>query len=306
MKRRTRFFFESRVATPFGEPQTTGHEVKKMSTIVLYAYYEGGAYSKINLDFFLKHGLDPSFDLIIIVNGGLTSYPLIHASDEDKKRIRLAQRENTGHDFGAWSYGLTKIDMSKYEYFIFMNDTVIGPFYKTKQVWTKSITRLLEYEHVGIAGIAINLVFENYDHPHGRGSHVQTMMFAMKRNIVELVKPTFFNLNNLIMDRFDTITHREIGLSQYLLQRGYNIACLMKRYQNADGSPIDLRTPEQRNAIRNFPGWGNCLGNHTYDMISYFGTHIDPYETLFVKVNRNHPYTSYVYGQFLPSYVPPA
>ncbi len=42
--------------------------------------------------------------------------------------VLILKRKNLGGDFAAWAYGLNKINIKLYDIFIFINDTVCGPF----------------------------------------------------------------------------------------------------------------------------------------------------------------------------------
>jgi hypothetical protein len=93
----------------------------------LYAYFETEE-ARINLDFFVAHGLNAAADFIFILNG----------DTEDEKRIpkrdniKIVKRENKCYDLGAFAEVLTKNDMYReYKRFIMMNASIRGPFVPT-------------------------------------------------------------------------------------------------------------------------------------------------------------------------------
>ena len=43
-------------------------------------------------------------------------------------QILKLYRENIGYDFSSWKIALESIDINNYDRFIFMNDTVCGPY----------------------------------------------------------------------------------------------------------------------------------------------------------------------------------
>ena len=96
---------------------------------VSYVYYETEV-SKKNFDYFLNNGgiiESNNIDYIISINGNKCSLDL-----PNFKNVKYVFRENTCYDIGTHGINLGKIDTNKYEYFIFMNDTVKGPYLKNK------------------------------------------------------------------------------------------------------------------------------------------------------------------------------
>ena len=64
----------------------------------------------------------------------------------DFKNVNVLKGNNLGYDFGAYSMALDKINIDNYKYFIFLNDTVKGPFvprYLPKKYWYKLFTNML-------------------------------------------------------------------------------------------------------------------------------------------------------------------
>ena len=95
-----------------------------MKSLVIFAYFERG-FSKKNLSFFIKKGLIKSknIDFLFIING-----PKLSIAIPNYSNVYVQFRENRGGDFAAWAYGLSTVRYNDYDYFIFLNDTVRGPF----------------------------------------------------------------------------------------------------------------------------------------------------------------------------------
>ena len=64
---------------------------------------------------------EPNVDYIIIVNGNKCSV------DFQGYNVKVIFRENIGYDFGAYTHAL-EIQSRPYDYYIFMNSSVRGPF----------------------------------------------------------------------------------------------------------------------------------------------------------------------------------
>jgi len=100
------------------------------TTLVLLAVCERGrAVIDDNISFFLAHGCGAgygvSFDVCVIANGH-ASPALSDKLNAVKPSPRLIERENEGGDFGAWGAALDTC--RAYERYVFLNDTVRGPF----------------------------------------------------------------------------------------------------------------------------------------------------------------------------------
>lgn len=109
--------------------------------LILYAYSESD-FGRINLAFFINHGLHDSADFIFILNG---------ETDVDTKvlpagrpNVRVIKRENTCFDLGAHAEVLTEVQDSgralkdRYKRFILMNASIRGPFvpHWSKECWS--------------------------------------------------------------------------------------------------------------------------------------------------------------------------
>lgn len=97
-----------------------------MKIAISYVYYEKEN-TKRNLEFFLRHGL---------LDNRITLYLTLHSDCSipipKSPRIIIRKRKNLGFDFGAHLAVWNNISLSKYNYFVMMNDSCIGPFIKKK------------------------------------------------------------------------------------------------------------------------------------------------------------------------------
>ena len=109
--------------------------------------------------------------------------------------------------------------------------------------------------------------------PHVQGMFLATDKVGLKVGIEEGI----FNLEDYgigfveaYKSKFDVIFEKEIGFSQFILQHGYNIGCLMSCYKN-----VDFRKGEPK-----------FKGNDPWGKDSYFSCNLHPYELIFFKNNR--------------------
>lgn len=96
-----------------------------MKNIILYAYSKTDIYGEFTLNFFLQNGLkeSPEYDIFFIISGSVD----VSTIKKLPSYVKLITRTNIGYDFGAWSDIILNIDISKYKYFLFLNNSVVGP-----------------------------------------------------------------------------------------------------------------------------------------------------------------------------------
>jgi hypothetical protein len=247
--------------------------------VVLYAYYEKNKEYKFNFKYFLENAILDNIDYYIIINGICT------VQIPNKPNINILFRQNVGFDFGAYSYGIEKIQV-KYDYYFFINTSVLGPFNKNKnKPWTSYFIELFN-ENVKIVGTSINIYKKNkvgkynlesiYKHK-GPYSHVQTMFFAIDYDYLKYLKNIdFFNEKqiNKMNDFNSVIAYKEIYLSQIALYNGWNINCILPQYKNLDYKII-------KKDINEYSKNGD-----PYYKNSFFGNTIHKEDVLFFKINR--------------------
>lgn len=234
---------------------------------ILYIFHQYNDHVR----FFLKHGIRPEYEYFFIYQG----VDQIDFPYPDK----LLRRENIGYDFGGWSDQLFRNGNSDqlvkdaFDHYIFVNSSITGPFFPTyaiDQDWPKIFVDMLGKDtNVQLSGITINC--DKWIYQGDVMAHIQSMLFCMNRETLHfLIEKGIFNSSKFITDKWQLISECEIRMSQLILERGGNIACLMKIY---DG--VDFR--KDTGNFRNGDPWYNG---------SVHGDTLHPYETIFFKNNR--------------------
>ena len=246
-----------------------------MRNLVVYSYYESPL-SKVNLDFFNRYGLyeKQDTDYCLVVNGGLCTVDL------SPRWNLVLLRENQGHDFAAWKEGLDSFSLDDYLYFIFLNDTVIGPL--AERHWVKTFTQRLDRENK-LCGISINCLnvekFNLYNPQtplSGRVCpHVQSMLWCTDRQGLDLVQPLLSD--KTIYNKDELVAKKEIGLSLLILSSGYNITSILPPYQ------VDYRDKEH------FLNTFNGRDGDVFFPQAYFNKDVDPLQAIFFKNKRYTP-----------------
>ena len=92
--------------------------------LILYAYSETKP-ARVNLEFFIAHGLHANADFVFILNGPTNAPDII----PKEANIRYVQRLNDCYDLGAYAEVLIRDDLYKgYKHFIMLNASIRGPF----------------------------------------------------------------------------------------------------------------------------------------------------------------------------------
>ena len=197
--------------------------------LVIYTYHESTAAAQ-NLDFFSRFGMYNSHCYyLLVVNGPELSIPV------SPRWQQVLHRENAGLDFGGWYTGLGAVAarLPEFEHFVFLNDTVRGPF--GDRHWITTLTSLLTPE-VKLAGITINgcriCVNAEWDqaalcrfHDQESVAHVQSMLLVTDRVGLAVIYPGVIDGRNL--DKIGTVVEKEIGASVAIRKAGYRIGCLI-------------------------------------------------------------------------------
>jgi hypothetical protein len=110
--------------------------------LISYAYYETD-FARVNLEFFVKHGLHDAADFVFILNGETDADEAI--LPKGRRNIRIVKRDNTCFDLGAHHAVLSaergdgkRPYRDSYKRFILMNASIRGPFvpHWSRECWS--------------------------------------------------------------------------------------------------------------------------------------------------------------------------
>jgi hypothetical protein len=209
---------------------------------------------------------DENVDFIIISNDkknvlNLPSY------------VKTMYRDNIGFDFGGWSEALLTNNLyEKYDKFIFVNSSVIGPFLPSyyKDKWTDVYINGLQ-DDIKLFGSTINTC-KNPLH----ASHVQSYIFSMDKNTLDyLIKCEIFSVTNYAKTFDDAIMNKEILMSKKIIENKWNIGSLLSHYKNVDFT-FKKKKPDDYNIV--------FLDDVMY---SHYRNYVwSEYQLVFIKGNR--------------------
>jgi lipopolysaccharide biosynthesis protein len=249
-------------------------ENKLKKTLVLYVFHE---YNN-RVEHFFKYCIfnDPNVDFIIISNNKKFKINNLPAN------VRFLARDNIGYDFGGWSDALLINELYKnYDYFIFANSSVIGPFMNTSEKWTDKYINGLKKDNIKLFGSTINSCgFGLPDSVDLRNpekqSHVQSYIFSMDRITLEyLIKCEIFSMTNYAKTYEDAICLKEINMSRKIIENDWNIGSLMNYYKG-----VDFRFKTKKPEDYNITFLGDMMDNRGKNEVWNL------YEVVFIKGNR--------------------
>ena len=215
--------------------------------LIVYNFHEPNP----NTDYFVRRGLQESaaIDYLFVINNlnlnsayykkKLIEEPFYNYEQTlDKfKNLTVINRANVGHDFGAYSFATFfqgdegKYLRDNYKYFIFLNSTALGPFlplyFDKDKHWSSAFIELLN-DKVKLVGPTINV--------HGwKKAHVQSYFLATDRVGLNVgISEGIFTQTPKKIIKKDVIEEKEIGYSRAIIDKGYNISCLLTALRGID------------------------------------------------------------------------
>jgi hypothetical protein len=213
-------------------------------TLVLFVYHIFNNRVKT----FIKKCIfnDNNIDFIIISNTKNQNNNNILNAISRRKNVKMLFRDNLGYDFGGWSEALFKDNLyEKYENFIFVNSSVVGPFLKPdfKGRWTDIYINGLK-DNVKLFGSTINTIKDP-----SNWAHVQSYIFSMDKTTLKyLIDCSIFSTTNYARTFNSAIFEKEVLMSRKIIENNWNIGSLMKYYENVDFTFRDKK-PNDYNII---------------------------------------------------------
>jgi len=234
------------------------------TTLVLYVFHE---YNE-RVKYFMENAvfLDKDVDFYIVCNNK-------HITFEHPYYIKILRRENIGYDFGGWSEALLTNDFyKKYDNFIFVNSSVIGPFLPSISTlkWTDIFLNGLTGE-TRLFGATINTLRQPLDK-----SHLQSYIFCMNKETLEyLIQCKIFSLANHAKTMLEAIFNKEVMMSRKIIENDWNIGSLLPYYKG-----VDFRFKAKK------PQFYNVIFLDDVMFQGYYRKLWTEYDLVFVKGNR--------------------
>jgi hypothetical protein len=258
------------IENPNNEYFTTRNKV-----CCLYAYYEKNELYKTNFEYFLENAILDNIDYYVIINGDST------VKIPERFNIAVFHRRNKGYDFGAYSFMIKRI-IKDYDYYVFLNATVKGPYLKSNdnRNWLNIFLELFK-DNVKLVGTSV--CYTDCDRVKNKYNidniyYIQTMFFIINKELfIFLNKENFFDdeeeLNNETKME-NIVIGKEIKLSYLTYLSNGNINCILDKYRNLDFK--NLKNDINQSSFHGDPYFPN----------RYFCSTIIPEDVIFFKNKR--------------------
>ncbi len=251
-----------------------------LKTLVLYSFSE----LTNNVEHFIKNAVfeNRNVDFLFICNNNDLIFNV-------PNYVKKLYRNNIGFAFGAWSDGLLINNLYKnYDYFIFTNSDISGPYFHINDNninWINIYLNKLN-DDIKIVGSTINTMYNSFlfNYPGATNedniinlSHVQTYIFAINKETCDFLIETNIFSQNYITNERQLFIEKEMGMSRVILNNNWNIGCLLKHYNNID---FRFKNKKPKDYLINF-----------YDdiMYPYYNNNLwNNIELVFIKNNTNY------------------
>eukprot|EP01025_Chloroclados_australasicus_P058770 TRINITY_DN740_c2_g1_i3.p1 TRINITY_DN740_c2_g1~~TRINITY_DN740_c2_g1_i3.p1 ORF type:complete len:321 (+),score=8.08 TRINITY_DN740_c2_g1_i3:53-964(+) len=214
-------------------------------TVVLYVFGGNDPYYQGNLLYFLVHGIQPNVDYVIILQDGWAkvSVPLANELRRVPTNVKIITHPNQCYDWGTFGWYLQKNLQqlrNNYQYIIFVNSSIRGPFYTAyeEQDWVTIMKEQLNMQKdVKVFGASINCELYAWHKIkpdlQRYNPHVQSYLMIMDFDTLDILfgDPYVFQCHKALEA---AVHYAELGSSLKLLKAGYNIGTSLLRYQGVD------------------------------------------------------------------------
>ena len=176
-----------------------------MNTVCLYSSYFNQSSIPYYVKIYLENIVSFFSETIFVTNDKvLDSESLAFLNDN---KISLQKVKNEGYDFGMWYKAILKLDTTLYQQIALVNDSCIlfKPLDEFMN-WSKN-------DKSDLQGITRSEAFSN---------HIQSYFLIINKNAIQDAVD-YFNFHKILSNVSDVIESYEIGLSKYLISKGFKI-----------------------------------------------------------------------------------
>ncbi|PQE22249.1 Asparagine synthetase protein [Rutstroemia sp. NJR-2017a WRK4] len=291
---------------PIALPQPIISPKPKDRPLILYAYTESD-HSRINLKFFISHGLHAAADFIFILNGETNASSLI----PKEENIKYVERQNDCYDLGSYAEVLTKDNLyKKYKKFIMLNASIRGPYLP---YWAQSCWSDVYLDRITATTKLVGMTANCQPAMHVQSmiwatdlTGMETLLYPTKSTIQNLPELPYFRITgpqdapeelhppgiNSCFHSRNAAVNAEIRAASLMKAAGYESDAMMSAFHGygiAHDSRLNPQEPKGADTRKSYlERWCDLV--NTGDVLwngAYFGTNVHPFEMIFAKSHRD-------------------
>lgn len=206
-------------------------------TLIIFAHCVGFTENSFdNLDYFLKNGVtdDPNVTFVISQNNVTNNSQKVKIPKQNN--LKYISMNVPGFAWGNWNEALKQLKYQKYDYFIFLKDSIRIPIKKTDLKWYQIMINMID-DHTKMVGseffiiptkVGGSWVKRGYavyiDHDKNYNLHVGTSIWATDQIGLQLLLPHFKN----------KYKKKEFIMNSQMIKNNYNIRSLESRFASLD------------------------------------------------------------------------
>lgn len=218
-------------------------DIRKIKRLCIYVIYDGENIIDDYIGYMLQ-GLRQICDsLAVVCNGEQVQRGLVNIQ---KNAGQVFHRKNIGFDAGAYKDALSEYvgwdEVEYYDELILMNDSFYGPFYPLQRIF--DVMKSVEADFWGLtrskAGIAVDGM--KYQ------EHIQSYFLVFRKQVIQSKDfRNFWEQLTYPATMEETIQNFELGINEYLKQKGFRDAAVTDLYKNI------LSIEENKNPYLEYP-----------------------------------------------------
>ncbi len=186
-----------------------------MHRLAIFVHYDKDNKVDDYVLYYLKELRIIADDIVFVTTSAITKS---YVEKLEKICINIIIRDNIGYDFMSYKIGMESLDINLYNEVIICNDSVYGPIYSLQNLFNEmSLNKECDFW-----GITDSKQF---------AYHLQSYFIVFKQNVItSSIFKDFWKNIKILNSKNDIIFQYEIGLSQALIEHGFNPLSVVNKY----------------------------------------------------------------------------
>lgn len=206
-----------------------------MKRVVVFAHYDKNNKIDDYVAYYLKSLKEAGCEVVFVSCCELDNSEIEKVKDYV---IHSICEKHDEYDFGSYKRGFLYLKnfLNVYDELVFANDSCYGPIYPISEVFAN-----MEKEDCDFWGITKNNFGykKSIGHFFVKRPHIQSYFVAFRKNV--FTSKDFFKFMTSIVHQDNkklVISNYEIGLTEFLLEKGYQYKVLVNAFENTNNATI--------------------------------------------------------------------